>query len=63
MISSVIKLLLQADEAKRLKAADIFKNQEWLKLRKVIYYPSKHDFFNYKNFEGVSEYDSKTSIG
>jgi len=63
MIASAIKLLLQTDEVKRLKAVDIFKNEEWLKLRKVIYYPSKHDFFIYKNFEGVAEYDGKTSIG
>jgi hypothetical protein len=63
MIASAIKLFLQSDEIKRIKAADVFQNQEWLKLRKVIYYPSKHDFFNYKNFEGVAEYDGKTSIG
>lgn len=51
------------DEAKRLKPADIFKNEEWLKLRKVIYFQSKPDFFGFKNFEGIVEYDKKTSIG
>lgn len=63
MISSAIKMLLEMNEAKRLKPADIFKNEEWLKLRKVVYFPSKTDFFNFKNFEGIVEYDKKTSIG
>ena len=51
------------NETKRLKPADIFKNQEWLKLRKVVYFSSKTDFYSYKNFEGIMQYDKKTSIG
>lgn len=53
MISSVIVQLLDLNESKRLKAAEIFKNEEWLKLRKVTYSQSKPDFFSYRNFEGV----------
>lgn len=53
MISSVIVQLLDLHESKRLKAAEIFKNEEWLKLRKVTYSQSKPDFFSYRNFEGV----------
>lgn len=63
MISGAIKQLLDLNEAKRLKPADIFKNEEWLKLRKVVYCPSKTDFFNFRNFEGILEYDKKTAIG
>lgn len=63
MMTDVIKSLLEMDEGKRLKPADIFKKEEWLKLRKVLYFQSKPDFFTYKNFEGVMEYDKKTSIG
>lgn len=53
MISSAIVQLLDLNESKRLKATDIFKNEEWLKLRKVTFSQSKPDFFNYRNFEGV----------
>ncbi len=50
MITDAIKFLLEIDESKRLKPTDIFKKEEWLKLRKVLYFQSKPDFFNYKNF-------------
>lgn len=63
MISSVLPQLLELNEGKRLKATDIFKNEEWLKLRKVSYFQSKVDFFDYRNFEGIMEYDKRTSIG
>lgn len=63
MIASALPKMLELNEAKRLKPTDIFKNDEWLKLRKVVYYQSKIDFFEYRNFEGVVEYDKKTSIG
>lgn len=42
--------MLALDEGKRLKPAEVFKNEEWLKLRKVIYFQSKPDFFGFKNF-------------
>jgi hypothetical protein len=29
----------------------------------VVYFQSKADFFGFKNFEGIIEYDKKTSIG
>lgn len=63
MISTAIGQLLELNETKRLKPTEIFKNQEWLKLRKVSYFQSKIDFFEYRNFEGIVEYDQKTSIG
>lgn len=50
MITDAIKFLLEIDESKRMKPTDIFKKEEWLKLRKVLYFQSKPDFFNYKNF-------------
>lgn len=45
MISAVIPQLLELNETKRLKVTEIFKNDEWLKMRKVVYYQSKIDFF------------------
>ena len=63
MVATALPQLLELSQAKRLKATDIYKNEEWLKLRKVIYFQSKVDFFQYRNFEGVVEYDKKTSIG
>ena len=63
MISSVLPQLLELNQAKRLKVTEVYKNDEWLKLRKVIYYQSKVDFFDFRNFEGIVEYDKKTSIG
>ena len=50
MISSALPQLLELNEAKRLKVTDVYKNDEWLKLRKVIYYQSKVDFFKFRNF-------------
>ncbi len=63
MIANAIKGLLEVDQSKRLKPVDIYKNEEWLKLRKVMYFSSKTDFYSFKNFEGVIEYDKKTAIG
>ena len=65
MIAKAIRQLLELDEHKRLTPQGIFKNQEWLKLRKVIYEPSKKDYYpdKYQNFEGILEYESNTAIG
>ena len=45
MISAILPQLLELNEAKRIKVPEIYRNDEWLKLRKVIYYQSKVDFF------------------